>query len=935
MQKKVIAIAVVGVVLMSATFFFFHPYYPSGQALSINNPPPPPKVTPPKLTFFQNQTVDIWNLGRTCANITNFNFSVSSGNTNSTVEGYIYGMNGSPLADVDLYVAEYPVAVYLTTSTLGFYQFHTTKFGSGHILIKPRQYHREPIMFSLTGNTVWQNLTFNVSEFHTVSGYTISTNGSAIPGVQLFFNGTMASNATTSNSNGFYRINLYNDTYQIADFATGYTNVPSPNNLVLQGKYPGMLNLTLNQNNYPYSINGKVVTLGDYPVPSAIVTDGLTSASVYSKSTNGSFSVGAKTGSNVLVTTHAGFQKNVTSVQVSTSNIYNLTILLLPLDPFFNGTLNGTASSPTNSSSLNYSNVVNGTSTGYVFGWNGMPVADQNFTVGIKVNGSIYQSKIRTNSFGMYGFRLEYAGYYNISFSSPIYKTGCLSFHLTTKYVYKNVTLKIIPTLLGGLSGSIINRVDNLAVQNATFSIFGGNIPSINVQVGGGTSGSYYTQDYPGYYNLNVTGPGFTENLSTAIFPSAANSVINVFLNPARFIGQGMSRWNVSNGTGIPSVPATGTGSPGSIINDGSTFFVSPISILLNLSISGKPASNIQYELYASINGVQYRVINQTNQSGVSVLKIYNAGKYEFLLESLNYYSIPVYAQILSNQLLTISLQQRSDYRLSVIIANSYNQTHGISNESVPVQLLNITNSLLTIFFYVNQSLAGTNFSAMVPDGTYNLSYINPEYVNNSTSVIIKGGQVKYTWLAIPYLLIVNYNTVTPWGVNIKAGSTNIWNNKTAGSGAVVDYLYQGSFNLYYYFSGYSSYTNSTVITLSKSTPQSTDYYNLSNQTTQLNFISASPSSSQPGSFIFTYAGTLPLVYLFAGNDSLSFQDLQAVSVNGIAQKIAVYPEGSSTAYFSFSPIKLSGGVTVEITSSAFPSLSVINIFYYSVSLRT
>lgn len=924
--------AVAGVILMSTAFFFFHPYYPAGQPLSIKTPPPP-KTIPPNFSFFQNQTADIWNLGKISANVTNFNFSTISGNTNTTVEGYLSSTNGTPISGTGVYVAEYPLAVYLKTDSSGKYMFHTTKFGYGHILIKPAHYRREAVTFNLNGGILWRNLTFQPAELHDLSGFTLSSNGSAVSGVSLYFNGTMGTNTTMSSSDGFYSISLYNDTYQIAVYAQGYTNVPSPNYLLLRGNHPGLFNLTLKQSNTPYTINGKVVTVGNHPVPSAVVTDVLTSTPTYS-ALDGNFSVPASSGINTLITTHLGFYENMTNISVMHSNVYNVTVFLKPIDPFLNATLNASATIPLNSSNVNYSDPVNATIIGYVFGWNNMPVADQTFTVGLRLNGSVFQGKVPTNVNGMYGFKLEYGGYYNLSFSSPIYKTGCLSFHLTGRYVYKNVSVATISSLFGTLSGSIINKVDGKAVQNATVSIFGGNLPKINVSAGGGLTGNYNMQTYPGYYNLNVTGPGFSENLSNAVFPSASDSTIGIDLNPSRYIGPGVSRWNVSDGTDLPSVPASGPGSPGANVNVGSTYFETPISVSLTLSISGHPEAGLRFELYVSVNDVHYRWINQTNPSGNSILKLYNTGEYDFLVESLNSNSSPILTQILSDQGLSISLTARLDYRMSVIITNSYNQTHGITNLSVPRQVLNVTNSIFPISFHANQSLSGTNFSSLLPDGTYNLSYLNSAYVTNSTSLSLLGSPLKYDWSATPYLLILNYKTAAAWGVNIIATSTDIWSNHTAGPGSVIEYLSAGSFALYFYLSGYGSPTNSTTMTLASSSPEQTQYYNITNESTQLIFTSG---SSVSGGYIFNYSGSVNNGYAFAGNvSSLNYTHLLGVALNGVPYTFTPYPEGQTTTYFSFSPVSLSGHTTVGIDFNGTSSPSTtINIFYYSVSQQT
>ena len=940
-KRKPVALAIVAVIILSSTFIFFNFQYPAAQTTLLKVPRLPP-VNLSNFIFFNNQTNDVENIGNLTSNYTDFHVT---GDVNTTVEGFLSNsLTKTPLLNTTLIVALYPFAVVLRTNNSGFYSFETLKGGYGNLTYKPIDFHRKVVHMDLTGRLLWENLSFSPALKYNLSGYTLFSSG-LLPSVGINFISPIYSIAVSSDQASKYGLSLYNGSYNITVSKPGFANLPEPSSVYVHGFNVTDYNLTLFQKGN-ITINGTVLTHQNNPIPDASVVD---TTSHYLSKTNisGNYSVDAVMGTNILQGSAPGFYRNTTSVQVS-HDISNLVIRLTPIDPFPVGTklnntsipgyINGTNKLPLSNSSLNYSSNGSYVIHGYIFGWKHMPVANQSFYFLIRVLGQYYATQVNSTQNGTYSLPLNYLGNYDLLVESRVYESSIVKFYFSstsTKLV--NITMSPLSKFYGNLTGLVENSIDHSHIAGAGLIIYGGNITSYNERNVTNSTGGFNVTFYPGTYHIVTSASGFYTNNSVNIFDVSRIIVLIVYLTPVSSIGNNLSAWYPANGTGIPGVSSSNI--TGNLSGNGTSDGYYPLNVILKPEYltSPSPVENSKYEVFVRINGIDYRTINSTNSSGESILSLIYAGNYQLIMEFQDFYSGKVNFSVPANSTVIIPVFAKVLYRMEINSINSFNQTYGFANLSVPVNYMNFTNDIFPADFGSTFSKYGTNYTENLPSGNYNLSYSNSGFAPSNFSIDLIGPQVKKVPLD-PYDILIEYNSDISWNATVNSvfripgntGKNMISLSETSGL-YIVDF----------FIIGYKGYTNQSNFILTSMSSYKILYFNvsLSNATsdvtgTQINITGVSELDYGADIQGPVYISSAVVEYY----NSTTIKDLSINNVN-VTGTVYSQPVNNFTT-ITFNLVSFGGGGTFSLyvttgSGNAIKIPKTIDIIYYEVTLNT
>ncbi|MGC8506062.1 MAG: hypothetical protein ACP5NK_05075 [Thermoplasmata archaeon] len=938
-KRKPLALAIVAVVILSSTFIFFNFQYPSAQSTLLKVPKPPP-VNLSNFIFFSNQSLDRGNFGNLTSNYTGFKIT---GDVNTTVQGFLSSsVTRSPLSDTTVIVALYPVAVVLRTNNSGFYSFETLKGGYGNLTYKPLEFHQQVVHVDLTGRLLWENLSFSPALKYNISGYTVFSSN-PIPSVGIYLNGAIYSTSTASNQFSVYDVSLYNGTYNVTVYKSGFANLPQPLVIYVHGSNVTDYNLTL----FPlgnFTINGTVLTQQNYPIHGASVVD---SGSHYLSVTNiyGNYSVAALNGDNILHASAPGFYSNTTSVQV-THDVSNVLIRLTPIDPFpvgnrinntsIPGYINGTNKLPLTNSSLNYSTKGSYVIQGYIFGWRHMPVANQSFYFLIRVLGQFYATLVNSTQNGMYSLPVNYLGNYDLLVESKVYESSAVNFSASsTSANLVNISMTPVIKFYGNLTGLVENSLDHSHIAAADLIIYGGNMTSYNERNVTNSTGGFNMTFYPGTYHIVGSAPGFYTNNSVNIFVVSRLIELTVYLKPDVSIGNNLSAWYPANGTGIPGVSPSNI--TGNLTGNGSSDGYYPFSVILKPEYLNSPVKDSKYEVFVRINGMDYRAINSTNSSGESVLSLYYAGDYQLIMEFQDFYSRAVNFSVPNDTTVIIPVFEKVLYQMKINSINSFNLTYGFTNLSVPVDYLNFTNDIFPADFITTLSLYGTNYTENLPSGTYNLSYVNSGFVQHNFSIALPQNTPKHVSLD-PYEILIQYNTDISWNVTVNGGTNLIYSQGTGRSPLPET---SGSYSVDFFISGYKGYTNQSNFLLTSNSYYKVLYFNVSRSNVTSDVTGSQISIS--GVSELDYAAYISgKVYIFSAIvEYYNSTDIKNLSINnanvtGISFSRPV--NNFTTISFNLVAFGGSGTFTLFVTTGSGNAIEIpktIDIIYYGVTLNT
>lgn len=958
LAPKSIALLIAGVIIISAVFSVFQVTYPTG------NPVIHPKV-PQKYQLFKYQFNDKNLLGN---GTTTFN---PSANGTVTIEGYVHNassLNNSPIGNAYLYAAVFPVeSNYLTTAS-GFYKITVIKYGQGTFAFQIPGFNEKLVKMSLLGSSIyWLNLSLDPAQKYTISGSTVDVSGHSIPSAQLVFNDFIQNYQVAASNNGEYSVSLYNGTYGIASSTPGFSSLTTPDIVVVNGAAKSGFNITLKQLSTPtFYVSGYVHNLLGKPITGAVVTS-LQIKNDSSTNSSGYYQIKVPAGLNYIVATATGYSPNYTTRFVST-NLTDVNFTLTNNNPFGNSgqnSINGTGTSGlppgvvknitgalgNRTSKVNYgNNTTSGTGSGILLQGNvtdannSAPVVDTYLYFYVDVNGTYYYNGVKTNGTGHYSIVVAHPGHYyfyvynpmyeNYSFGMWINSSSKKSFSLTPNQGYTHL-----------LSGQVTNSLDSAGMpSNVTVYALGTTTNPI-LQFQSNSTGYYHGYLIQGNYSLYATSNGFTgEWNNSSVKPLIKDETVNFNLIPVSTLGSSTTLWNSGSQTGIPGVSSSNVSSQLSNSTGGNTLAngSSPIYLTIKMvnSSGNNTLSNMQYSLFIKLNTLFYVHNGTTNSSGVTVVPLGYEGNYSLLVESVYYFSKVVSLNITGDTSLTMYLQPRPVFKLSVTLVNSYNSTNG-GKVTVPLDYLNITNYKQTLNITSANLITGTgtmvNYS--LPDGNYSFTYSNVHYVTHSFYSNISGSSNSTVQKVKPYMVIVNSVSSASFTYSI----SSLTGTEAVIAGSPYKVYFAGENGVLYFFQ--ADLGNQAIypksFTLNRSSPVSIIYLNITSNTLtgQLGNLNQSEKSNNVYTIEVPYTylvGAIGYIYRMSVNYTIGHNP--QLFLNG--QNYTEPGQTGSTFYFSTYYDYLGGTLNILTVSQydgfnayylALPSIhsSAVTVYYY------
>ena len=934
MNPKVVALAVVLVIIVSGTFYYLRVDYPFG----ISQPP----VDIKNVSLFQNEILPTDKLGYGVANATNLQIGSK---VTTVVQGYVHNRSSTlPIANSELFVAAYPAETSSPTTQSGFYTFEVLYAVSGTFSFKVPGYRTMSLQESWSGGTSWLNLSFSPAQKHLIQGTTVYQNGSILPNAEIQFIGAYGQDATVSGPSGRFSIELYNDSYLMTTNMYGFQPGLTPYVLNVTG--PGTYTLVYHQSGALFNVSGRLLYVNGAGIAGGNVSYQLVKVIT---GPNGYYSIKVPYGADILQGSAADYASNSTNVFVN-SNLTGINIVLNVRDPFV-GPPGSTGSwSPLvggNVSGMKQSTVV---PTSYSqYGMAGtlinnsthLPIQNLTFTIIIEVNSVYFYKVSQTNLSGEFGLDVRYKGTYDFYFNSVTYLRN-----QTLVPVAANGSLFSVNLIPSGkisliyVNGTVTNRATALPLDKAAVTFANPANASYNYSTLTNATGKYTLHISVGVYNASASLLGFLPNYTVRTFNS--NSILNFALTPIYPLGIGgnNTNWNPSNGTGIPGV--TNKSVTSNLTRDGNITGKQNESIFLKLvNASSVPLPYLQFAFFTEVNGVYARVVNETNATAYSVIKTPYNGTYPFVIEALQFVS-KEYNASYGQYSLTVVMKQRPLVWASDTFQNNFNKTVNLSatNLSVPLNSLILSNSIVqpyngTGYGYETKSLTGTDYRYLLGNASsYVFNYTNLHFAPYQWvfSMTVPTAVSMVSELQ-PYEIIINSSTGLKSTVTISGTSVN---NQLIPTGTNTRYspmLSQSTWNVHFNLPG-GTLLNSTAVALAAAKPNKTLNFNLT--TGSVTFTKISASSLSNGTDDVNYTGTISgefyayfvnISLVFSGNTGIYF-DLNPVPTP------AVINTGPSYTLFNLTnPLLISSSTQVTINAGAVSGsvlTSTANIYYYS-----
>lgn len=953
MSPKSIAFLIVGMLVISSVFFMFHVTYPDSPATIKLNPQQIPKnVTPPNMKIFNNQSLNLPRLG---LNQTSF---TPSGNVSLILSGYVYN-NSNPsqvLANQKLGIAVMQAFTTVTTNSQGFYQVKILASGQGTFAFKMFQYATKlyQMYISPGATSMTKDIYLSPMQKYSVSGLTQS-HGNDISGVGLTFNSFWGSYNTYSGSNGAYSVSMVSDTYTILAQKTGFSSIPDPVSVNLGNASISQYNLQLNSSNQAILyMSGYIFNELSQPISGAtvsIVSPSLpnSAATTYA---NGFYNISVAYYTNVVQVSAIGYTTLSQTLDI-THNTTNENFTLTSFNPFEPGPntglqVPGPLGMNNNSAQVNYAQQNFLSIQGTVYNnQTAMAVIDQAFSVYTSVNGSYYYYDMQSSSSGQYFINMSYGGNYNFTILSQKFNPTWLNENLSQSLNNVFIWVTTSQSNIFNINGSLLNKITNLSLQNATINITGpGGVLLKSIKVS--PNGSYNFSLIGGNYQLNISAPGF--NSTTYNLNANQNySNLNFSLSPTTGISPGSSQWAPSNGTGLPGVNSTNllnqfNSTQNTTGQSPTTTSGTPVNLTLqfNVNATATPIPLTEYVLFIKVNGLYLQVKGVTNSSGGSILSLAYGGTYIIIPEMVDYSGNAQFVNTSNvSPPLEFNMTKLPSYSLQLNLSNPYNYT----SSSVPYSGLNAGSGYALKIVpqseheYSNYTLV--NFS--LPNGTYSFSYNNPAYVPVPTFYVnISGSSVTDNKVLTPYILNLSWNSPVTWGYTVtKQGATVYSDNPiTAGSYSETLGMTTGTFNFQSYIGSVSA--NSTLFTISNTaseysinlvitgyTVNITQYAKSSNITLSGNGYNALFNYSVPylGSDIFVKQFLLDI----SNGDTITVlmnSAIQSGTITSGAYTLSKYFATQSTTPTAIS-IKADGLTSQQLISV----LNNVTMVYYKVSI--
>ena len=913
MDAKSVVLLITGVIIISSVFTAFHVAYPSGNPIIDKIPK---NVKLPQI--FQKQALDKNQLG---FGKTFFN---SAGNATITIQGYAKNATGnSYIANTILYSAVFPVETSTYTSSTGFYQITVLAAGNGTFAFKIPGYNTIYHSLNLFGvSTVWQNLSFTPEPRYQVTGQTEFPSGNPVPNAGVKFTGPFSTFNITSDSNGFYSLNLTNGTYRIAAFKSGFSNQVTPFMVNVSGA--ALRNLTLTMHPYGnaiFNVSGYVFNELHQRISGAVVSS---NSSAYTSTTgsSGFYSIRVAYGWNSIMGMAAGYMPNIPPLDIFVAaNMTDQNITLQNYNPFSGTGLGGSNNNGqgtktgqglgglNGSSSQNITNRLGNTSSNISYG-NGpqsggivlygnitnsadsYPVSDTNLRFYINVNGTYYYENVPTNGTGYYALYLQYAGTYHFSVYSPFYHLKNISLAIggNTSYSF-NMTpySKYMLTI----SGSAVNAIDHLPVS-AMIQLNSQPDNSSILYNYTNSNGHYNLYVMEGNYSITASSPGYdSETYNRSV---TSDTVKDFNLTPSSSIGSGAQKWSGSSGTNLPGTNGTSISQKMNNTGSGNATGYKVVLLTITLYNQSNPSRTIgnkYYEAFIGIDGVIYNLTNRTDPSGVSVITLFYTGNYTILIDTVDYNGTPQKLDVTGNMSVDFSLIPKPLYTLEVTVSNAYPGPLS-TNYSVPASTLSVTNYKTMGLSYESYARlsTGTIYTYVVPNGSYEFSYSNINYVPLAFQYNVSGSSHKLSQKADPYMAVVYVNSAANWSMSLTGPNTNIYESNTSGVHEIVFNLTQDTFTAKFLLSTGNILVYNPSFTLTNTKSIENLYFNISasDQTVSSSGITYNNTRNDLN-ISFNYSSQSE-IYIYSMNVSSNYSTSPGFYING-------NPVNTSTSYFA------------------------------------
>lgn len=912
LDAKSVVLLITGVVIISSVFTAFHVAYPTGNPIIEKIP-----KTLNQLKLFSQQKTDQNLLGFGKTGFT------PSGNETITIEGY--ARNGtSSIPNQVLYSAVFPEETSTHTSSNGFYQITVLLAGNGTFAFKIPGFNTLYLSLSLFGAAnVWQNLSFTPESKYQVSGQTQFPSGNIVPNADIIFTGFFNTYKTASNSSGAYSLELPNGTFQISASKPGFSKTVTPSTINVAGNSIRNQTLTLDPyGNAIFNVSGYVFNELHQPIKGAMVSSNSSPNQCVTNSL-GFYKIGVAYGYNSILAIAAGYMPNIPPLQLFVvANMTDQNITLQNASPFSgsggsqgSGTnvgqgLNGLNGSTTknitshlgnNSSNISYGN--NSNAGGIMLygnvtnSANHLPVSNTNLRFYINVNGTYYYEDTFTNGTGHYSIFLNYSGTYFFSVYSPFYYLKNLT--VTVKgNTSEDFSLTPYSKYMLTISGTVENAIDSLPIPA---------VIELNSQPQNSTI-LYNFTDSSGHYSLNVmvgnyfiiaSSPGYNSEIFNI---TVVNDTVKTFkLTPTSSIGSGAQQWSSSSGTNLPGTNGTSISQAMNKSGSGNATGYKLVLLtvtLYNKSNEAQTINNTYYEAFIGIDGVIYNCTGKTDSSGTSVIALFYTGNYTILIDTVNYNGTPKKLDVTGNMSASFNLTPKALYSLQVMIYNDY-PGPGNTNESVPADTLSVTNykSMGLIYASYAVSSTGTVYNYVIPNGTYDFSYSNANFVPLAFQYNMTGSLSSLNEKATPYLAVIYANSATNWSYSILENGNQIYDITSLGS--ITSYtnslnLTQSTFTAEFFIAG-NMLVDSKTFSLTNQNPLENLYFNLTSDSTVLispaapqynggEFMNVTFDFQNPG-YVFVYNLSInytvsPGSLLYINNASKIYMTTSNVSIN-------------------------------------------------------
>ncbi|OWP55887.1 MAG: hypothetical protein B2I17_07775 [Thermoplasmatales archaeon B_DKE] len=767
MNAKAIALMVVGIVLVSFVFSYFHVEYPTG----IPN-------TDQHIQVFQIQGYNGIGLGNGKTTIN------PQGKSTVVIQGFIKNASSnSPLENTPLYAFLSLADTSTVTSGNGFYKIAVLYTGTYTLAFKSYSYKTDYVSLSVFGNSVWNNMSFTPAHKFAIEGETLGFNSLVSePDISMNLQGFFGPSdfiSAQSNSQGYFNISAYNDSYHISVTTPQYDKVTVPAYLNVSGtpkQQPELIHvLPLRY----YDVSGFIFNNLSEPVTGAAVQSLTSSGSVLSNAT-GFYNLSVQYGSNVITATKQGFGNGFKTIYV-TKNTTDVNITLLNNNPFSGGQGKGTGTGvggipPSaggnitralqgNTSSVNYGKASSNTS--YSLSGNvtdnvtKQRVAHTEIRFYLNVNGTIFYENVTTNGTGHYDLVFQYPGNYILVAYSPFYDDYKFSYNITGNQ-HKNFSLTPFGNHVYTVSGYVKNVLGKVLKNVNVTANYVYALPAVNVSSQynlTNSNGKYSMKLFEANYTFSASGSGYSTNYTGLEDVNSNLTDVNItlpYMNPfTTNSGSGTS------GVGSPQLSNLTSFLAGS--GNGSTVYYNEtggpgkynITGIVTNSNNSLPVFDTHLEFFANVSGTTYSEAVQTGYGGQYVLNLSYKGNYTLAVYSKEYY--------LYIQNFTVRGNLDRNFDMTPIPAFVHAVNGVVLNEaSYPVNTSKITVNIGDHYYIAKQNSTNSsgNYSIYLVNDTaadYSLHFVAPGFYNNSSAGFpVTGNLAKQRIVMTPLVSIGN-----------------------------------------------------------------------------------------------------------------------------------------------------------------------------------